>query len=605
MCGHTDLTVAVVNALHRRPRRALALTGAAGDDDLVRRFPASATAIAALLVAGCTASPASEDAAPDPPAKPAATTAPAATPTPTADPAPHPVSLPALMQRRYDGRNLRLGRVLDANDAYTEVLGLLPRRRVAHHRRALLPTGEGPFPALVLNHGYIDPDVYVTGQGLQIEQAYLARSGFVVLHADYRNHAGSDDDPKNGLRLRLGYTEDTINAVKALRRSGLPQVDPDRIGMLGRSMGGGVTLNALVVRPRLVDAAVIYSSVSSATFDNHRKWTRPGRPNLQHASSAATGRRNRTPSSGGASPPAPTSSGSDVPVLVHHGTADATCPVEWADATVRALKRADADVTYLRYPGEGHAFSSAWQTSMRRTVKFFNKNLSTGWILGLPSPARRRAQTRADRGPDRHPVEPCTTRLPAAPGRQTEAFSGFHGLVGRYRLTGWPVCVVRRNSSGYQGTRSGQGEPTDEHPRTECVVSTTCETESMAPQIPYTSADGAACAMRASPAVRQKGLDHHPDGIGVAMAGAYAEPAVGHPLISPARDPPAQSVRRQEHERDRRLPSEEITQSTATRPGVRRHSVELPLSVHFGTTLSHFRQIPCARGCQALVTPTG
>ena len=44
----------------------------------------------------------------------------------------------------------------------------------------------------MLNHGYIEPSVYVTGQGLMREQDYLARAGFVVLHTDYRGHAGSD-----------------------------------------------------------------------------------------------------------------------------------------------------------------------------------------------------------------------------------------------------------------------------------------------------------------------------------------------------------------------------------------------------------------------------
>ena len=54
------------------------------------------------------------------------------------------------------------------------------------------PKGRGPFPAIVLNHGYIEPSIYVTGQGLAREQDALARAGFVVLHTDYRGHAASD-----------------------------------------------------------------------------------------------------------------------------------------------------------------------------------------------------------------------------------------------------------------------------------------------------------------------------------------------------------------------------------------------------------------------------
>ena len=195
-----------------------------------------------------------------------------------------------------------------------------------------------------------------------------------MLHTDYRNHAGSDKDPRNDRRLRLGYTEDTINAVKALRGSDLP-VDPDRIGMLGRSMGGGVTQNALVVRPRIVDAAVIYASVSSRTFDNHRKWTRPGRPALAARIEERYGTPAKNPRFWREVSPRTYAERVRVPVLVHHGTADDTCPIEWADETVRALKKSGADVTYRRYPGEGHAFSAAWEPSMRRTVAFFREHL--------------------------------------------------------------------------------------------------------------------------------------------------------------------------------------------------------------------------------------
>ena len=95
------------------------------------------------------------------------------------------------------------------------------------------------------------------------EHDYLARHGYVVLHTDYRGHASSDNDPNVDYELRLPYAVDTINAVKAVKSSKLPYLDKNRVGWLGRSMGGGVTLTALVAQPGLVDAAVIYASVSS------------------------------------------------------------------------------------------------------------------------------------------------------------------------------------------------------------------------------------------------------------------------------------------------------------------------------------------------------
>ena len=113
-----------------------------------------------------------------------------------------------------------------------------------------IPTGHGPFPAVVLAHGYIDPAIYVSGQGMTRERGYLATQGFVAFHVDYRNHAGSDDDPLAARRLRTGYALDVINAVQALRRSPRVPVDDDRIGLFGRSMGGGVVYKASGDRAR-------------------------------------------------------------------------------------------------------------------------------------------------------------------------------------------------------------------------------------------------------------------------------------------------------------------------------------------------------------------
>lgn len=293
---------------------------------------------------------------------------------PTTAPAPHPVSLAALMAKEYDGRGLRLRRELQRTDAYTRYAVTYRSGQLRISGVLNVPTGRGPFPTLVLNHGYIDPDAYVSGQGLSREQDYLAREGYIVLHTDYRNHAESDPAPRAERRLRLGYTEDVINAVLALRRSDLP-VDRERIGLLGRSMGGGVTYNALVVRPGLVDAAVVFAPVSSDTVDNFNRWIRDDRPSLARRIIAEYGSpRHRPQFWRGVSPYASFDRVTE-PLLVHHGTVDDTCPPRWSRDTVRKLRRLGKDARLRTYEGEGHAFYDDWPLSMRRTVAFFEREL--------------------------------------------------------------------------------------------------------------------------------------------------------------------------------------------------------------------------------------
>jgi dipeptidyl aminopeptidase/acylaminoacyl peptidase len=236
-----------------------------------------------------------------------------------------------------------------------------------------VPNGRGPFPALVLAHGYIEPSIYTTGQGLMREQDYLARAGYVVLHTDYRGHAGSDPTGTLDRETRIGYTEDVITAVLALRKT--PYVDPDRVGLLGRSMGGGIVYNALVTKPGLVDAAVVYAPVSSLFVDNLDRWTRPERPDVAAQVFDRLGQPTRHPDAYRDLSSRTFFDRISEPLLIHHGTADESCPIRWSRATLRALQRPDRDARLVVYPGEPHAFEAAWERSMQRTVRFFERNL--------------------------------------------------------------------------------------------------------------------------------------------------------------------------------------------------------------------------------------
>jgi uncharacterized protein len=283
------------------------------------------------------------------------------------------------MNKEYDGGDLRVGRVLVRTSAYTRYFVTYKSAGLTISGIMNVPAGKGPFPVLVLNHGYIDPDVYTNGRGLAREQDYLARRGYVVLHTDYRNHAQSDDDPENELRLRLGYTEDVVNAVLAIKRSSLRYLDRERVGLLGRSMGGGITFNALVAKPDLVDAAVVFAPVSSDAVDNFNKWTRgqSQQRRLANRIIAEYGSPERNPAFWRNMSAVHFFDRVSVPVLVHHGTADESCPIAWSRTSVAALRGLHKDAQLFTYAGEPHAFGAAWPMSMRRTIAFLDEHLRT------------------------------------------------------------------------------------------------------------------------------------------------------------------------------------------------------------------------------------
>jgi len=235
----------------------------------------------------------------------------------------------------------------------------------------LRPHGRGPFPAVVLNHGYIEPSIYRTGQGMAREQDHLARAGFVVLHTDYRGHASGDPASDLERELRLAYTRDSINAVLLLKR--LPYVDADKTAMVGRSMGGGVTLNALVAAPGLVRAAVVYASVSSRFVDNLEHFTRPNRPEAVDRLHARFGPPQEAPGFYRGLSSRTYFDRITEPVLIHHGAVDGTCPPPWSRTTQRLLERAGVRSRLVEYAGEDHAFYARWEESIVRTVRFLRR----------------------------------------------------------------------------------------------------------------------------------------------------------------------------------------------------------------------------------------
>lgn len=338
-----------------------------------------------LALAGCTDQPLSDTGARPTPSSQAPSSGPTQPPTPTeqgetlppaADSLPpvrHRVSLPALMREEPDGGRLRETRVEVETDAYTRSQVTYRSGDVTVSGVLLRPRGRGPFPAVVLAHGYIDPAIYVTGQGLAREQDWLARAGFVVLHTDYRGHAASDPATPLDREARLGYTRDVINAVDSLKKE--KYVDPDRVALLGRSMGGGITLNALVAQPGLVRAGVVYASVSSRYLDNLRHFTMPNRPEAAQAVFDRFGTPREEPRFYRDLSSRTFFARITEPVLMHHGTEDESCPFPWARATHRALRAAGIDARLEVYPGEHHAFVPRWEDSIRLTVRFLRRHL--------------------------------------------------------------------------------------------------------------------------------------------------------------------------------------------------------------------------------------
>lgn len=283
------------------------------------------------------------------------------------------VDVRALLHRRLDGDRLRREGLLYREESFD-------RWAVSYRSAGLritgtlaIPRAAGPaaaVPLVVVAHGFASPGSYLRGAGLVTVEDGLARAGFAVLHPDYRNYGGSSIERGAAPPHPGGYPVDLLDAVVALRRARLPGIDLHRVVLLGRSMGGGVALQAAVARPGWFRALALYSPVSSLAGDDLHRWA-PAGSALRRRVVAAYGTPATRPATWRAASVRTYLGRLQMPVQIAHGTADRTCPYRWSVATAAAMRADGVAVHLVPYPGEGHGFHRLLPRYLAATVAFF------------------------------------------------------------------------------------------------------------------------------------------------------------------------------------------------------------------------------------------
>jgi uncharacterized protein len=326
-----------------------------------------------------------------------------ASPTPTIEELIFPYTLDGLRQHNYQSGKIHIRSTLDdQNQFYTSYLIDYPSDGLKITGVMQIPVGEGPFPVIVMNHGFFSRSVYHSGDGTDRASPYLAEHGYITLASDYRSWGASDIGASF---FYSGLVIDVVNLIYAI--PSIPKADSSRIGIWGHSMGGGVTMKVLTVladqsanAKTQIKAAVLYSPVSADDADVINRWgmgcfgdIAEGEqivgcnssdviplpqvpPNLQAAYRfAATDAETLKEIS-----PFYHLDLIDVPVQIHYGTEDGKLisgtPPEWSVKLTQGLRDAGKDVELWQYEGQAHSFiGQPWFDFMNRTLRFFDQKV--------------------------------------------------------------------------------------------------------------------------------------------------------------------------------------------------------------------------------------
>lgn len=312
------------------------------------------------------------------------TATPPATPLPTATP--HPLSIAALRQRAYPGSKLVVEQPLEAGGNYTRAIVSYQSEGLKIYALLTVPFGMRPaagWPVIIFNHGYIAPAEYRTTERYANYMGALSRSGYIVLRPDYRGH-GSSEGVARGAYGVPDYVVDVLNAVGAIKQ--YADADLGHIGMWGHSMGGYITLRAMVTT-RDIKAGVIWAGVVASYPDLLNNW----RVLTSSAATATpvagwgTSWRQSLPNTFG-SPQFNPQFWSDIsansfladlsgPLQLHHGSIDTVVPVSFSESLYQQLRVAGQPAELYLYPQGDHNIRVGFDEAMQRTLRFFEAQL--------------------------------------------------------------------------------------------------------------------------------------------------------------------------------------------------------------------------------------
>src|SRR5215213_942710 len=313
--------------------------------------------------------------------------------TPTVQELIFPYTIDGLRQHEFQSGKVHIRSTLIEDEKYTTYLIEYPSDGLTITGVMQIPVGEGPFPVIVMNHGFFSRSVYNSGDGTDRSSPYLAEHGYITLASDYRSWGDSDV----GYSLFYsGLVIDVVNLINTI--PSIEQADPKRVGMWGHSMGGGVTMKVLTIDPR-VRAAVLYSPVSADDLDVINRWGMGcfgdiAQGELIVGCNSSDVIPDDLP---GEMQAAYRFAASDLdtlkkiapfyhldyvtaPMQIHYGTEDGKfisgTPPQWSVKLTQGLREAGKEVELLQYDGEGHSFiGQPWFDFMTRTLRFFDNHV--------------------------------------------------------------------------------------------------------------------------------------------------------------------------------------------------------------------------------------
>jgi dipeptidyl aminopeptidase/acylaminoacyl peptidase len=241
------------------------------------------------------------------------------------------------------------------------------------HGWVTTPPGPGPHPVLLTIHG---GPFRQYGWSLFDETQVYVSAGYAVVQCNPRGSSGYGSAHGRAIRGGLGDLDaaDVLAFLDAALED--PELDGDRVGIMGGSYGGYLTALLIGRTSRFAAAVSERALIDPVSFvgSSDIGWSFPDQylgtdPERLAAQSGMTDAASIT-----------------TPTLVIHSEEDWRCPVEQGARLYVELKRRGVPSELLLFPGEGHELSRSGRPK-HRLARF--EHVLRWWARWLPTPQNR------------------------------------------------------------------------------------------------------------------------------------------------------------------------------------------------------------------------
>ncbi|OGE25273.1 peptidase [Candidatus Daviesbacteria bacterium RIFCSPHIGHO2_02_FULL_39_12] len=288
----------------------------------------------------------------------------------------HPLSIEYMRQQVYPGSDITIEQTLPSGSNYNQYIASYKSDGLKIYALLTIPQGTKPkngWPVIIFNHGFIPPEQYRTTERYVAYVDAFARNGYIVFKSDYRGHGNSEGKAEGGYGSNA-YTIDVLNALSSMTKYN--DADPNRIGMWGHSMGGGITLRSMVIS-KDIKAGVIWAGVVGSYSDLLNNWRRRNIPQSSPPHWATSWRQRLIDQYGEPSKNpefwnsiSANSYVKDIsgPVQLHHAKEDSHVPFLFSQELNKELAEAGKSVEFYSYEGNDHNLTESFDIAMERSI---------------------------------------------------------------------------------------------------------------------------------------------------------------------------------------------------------------------------------------------